>query len=300
MVEGIPDFRVDQPAWIDFEEDRQRARELAGEIAADDVKAAVEFVLRRREGWDDALIERRARQILAAPTRLSEELDGWLSPLQAQPGPLFDIGCGPGTLLAAAAADGRPTVGIDVSLEWLVVAQRMIRAAGGVPVLACALAEKLPLADRTVRSAAVLDVIEHVSDPGAVIGELDRVLAAGGSVALATPNRYSLSAEPHVGVWGVGWVPTRYQERFVQWRSGKPYGFVRLLSRRELVRLFERHSEIDVRVTPATVSNHELAGFTHRRARVARVYNRLASSVVSKPLVSPVSPFFHLVGYRRA
>jgi SAM-dependent methyltransferase len=216
-----------------------------------------------------------------------------------QPGPLYDIGCGPGTLLAAAAGVGRATVGIDVSLEWLVVAQRLIRAMGGAPVLACALAEKLPLDDGTVQSAAVLDVIEHVSDQGAVVRELNRVLAPSGTVALATPNRFSLAAEPHVGVWGVGWVPAAYQERYVHWRSGKSYDFVRLLSRRELVRLFERHSEIDIRVAPATVSAHELRDFTHRRARVASVYNRLASGHVSKRLISPISPFFHLVGSRR-
>ena len=184
-------------------------------------------------------------------------------------------------------------------MEWLVVAQRMVRSAGAEPQLACALAEALPLPEDSMSAVTVLDVIEHVADQPALVREVDRVLRPGGVVALATPNRFSLTAEPHVGVWGVGWVPTRLQERYVRLRTGKPYGLVRLLSRGELVRLFQRHSDIVVQVEPATVPDHELGNFSSRRAVLARLYNRLASRRFSAQLVFPISPFFHLIGRRR-
>ncbi len=297
VVDGIPDLRLGRPAWIDFADDVRRAEELSEAIGPDDVRGAVEFVFRRREGWDEAVVARRTRQVLDLPDRLREELDEWLAPIQS--GPLLDVGCGPGTLLAAVSPSNHRALGVDVSMEWLVVAQRMIRSAGGQPVLACALAEALPLPDQAVQSVAVLDVIEHVSDPAALVGELNRVVAPGGAVALATPNRFSLAAEPHVGVWGVGWLPTRFQERYVRWRTGEPYGFVRLLSRRELAGVFERNSEIGVEVRPAAVPRHELRSFSPRRAAVARMYNRLIARRLGARLMSPISPFFHVVGRRR-
>lgn len=298
-VDGIPDLRLDGPAWIDFAEDRRRARELVEAVAPEDVEGAVDFVFRRREGWDEALVERRVRQVLELPGQLRGEFHEWLAPLRNHTGPLLDIGCGPGTLLAAAASVDRQTLGVDVSMEWLVVAQRMIRSAGGEPLLACALAEALPLPDGSVTCIAVLDVIEHVSDPSDLVREVNRVVGPGGVVALATPNRFSFAAEPHVGVWGVGWLPTPLQEWYVRRRSGKPYGFVRLLSRRELIRLFQRHSEISIRIGPATIPAHELRFFSPRRALLARVYNGLVARRLLARLVSPISPFFHLVGRRR-
>lgn len=298
-VEGIPDLRLHRPAWIEFEDDRRRAHELVQAVASEDVQGSVEFVFRRRKGWTDELIDRRVRQVLELPGRLRGELDEWLAPLRDQSGLLLDVGCGPGTLLAAIAPSNRDALGIDVSMEWLVVAKRMIESAGGRPVLACALAETLPLPDRSVEAIAVLDVVEHVSDPSALVEEVNRVLAPGGLLVLATPNRFSLAAEPHVGVWGVGWLPVRLQERYVRWRSGKPYGFVRLLSRRELDRLFERHSDIGVRIRPAKVPGHELRAFSRRRTLLAKTFNELVSRRLLARLVSPVSPFFHLVGRRR-
>jgi 2-polyprenyl-3-methyl-5-hydroxy-6-metoxy-1,4-benzoquinol methylase len=299
VVAGIPDLRVDVAAWVDFADDVRRAHELNEATEDGDVEAAIRFVFAQREDWSSAFVERRTRQVLSSSTRLRAELDGWLAPLLEGERPLLDLGCGPGTLLATAASRGRTGIGIDVSLEWLVVAQRMIDAAGGNPVLACALAEALPLADQAVGAVAVVDVVEHVSDPARLVREVDRVLVPGGAIALATPNRYSLSAEPHVGVWGVGWLPRRWQGHYVARRTGRPYDFARLLGSRELERLFHRHSSIDVRVEPGLVPAEELASFSARRRRLARAYNALASALPGW-LLRPICPFFHVSGRRRA
>jgi SAM-dependent methyltransferase len=297
IVAGIPDFRLDTLSWIDVAQDLRRATELVERVPPDDIEASVDFVFRRRVHWDAKQIARRVREVVEAPIRLSAQLDEWLAPLATRD-TVLDVGCGPGALLAALASRGREAIGVDVSLEWAVVAERAVAAAGGTPCVACGLAEALPLADASVGSVAVLDVIEHVGDPQALVAEVGRVVKPGGAVALATPNRFSLAAEPHVGVWGVGWLPARHQDRYVQWRSGKPYGFVRLLSRRELARILDS-SSIAGRVRPATVPDHDLSAFPARRAAAAKAYNALVKNPLAARLVAPISPFFHVVGNRR-
>ena len=88
--------------------------------------------------------------------------------------------------------------------------------------------------------AYAFDVIEHVGDPAAYLREIDRVTRTGGRLAIATPNRFSLAPEPHIGVWGVGWLPRTLQRRYAEWRSGKPYAFTRLMSTWEAARLLRR------------------------------------------------------------
>ena len=300
-VGGIPDLRLPGPSWIDHEADRALARRWLAETADLDLEAAVRWIYASRPDWDAERIARRTREVMRGPARLADDVAGWLAPcLGGGPDdPFLDVGCGNGTLLAAAAAAGRPGIGIDVSMAWLVVAARMIAEHGGHPVLACAMAEALPLADGTVGGVVSLDVIEHVGDPAAYLREISRVARAGCRLALATPNRFSLTAEPHVFVWGVGWLPRPLQARYVRWRSGKSYDYNRLLSTREAMRLLRRCTRFDARLVVPPVSEHDIAQFPEGRARLARLYNRLASVRALRPLFLAVGPFFRVVGICR-
>jgi SAM-dependent methyltransferase len=206
------------------------------------------------------------------------------------------VGCGAGTLLAAAAAEGREGIGIDVSLVWLVVAQRLITAYGGQPVLAAALAEALPLADSSVSGIALLDMIEHVADPARCLSEMNRVTKSGGHIALSTPNRYSLAAELHVFVWGVGWLPRSWQEDYVRWRTGKVYKFTRLLSTREMARLLRQNTCFQFKLLIPRVPEDEIAHFPRYRAILAGVYNHLVSLGWTHWLLCHIGPFFRVVG----
>ena len=167
-------------------------------------------------------------------------------------------------------------LGIDVSLVWLVVARRMIEEHGGQATLCAAFAESLPLPDASVPAVVSLDVIEHVADQPRYLAEIDRIAADGAAIAFATPNRYSLAAEPHVHVWGVGWLPVRFQKRYVRARSGQPYEYVRLLSVPGLARLLRRHTDIEGRFVVPRVPDDEIASYDPRRATLAHAYNRMA------------------------
>jgi 2-polyprenyl-3-methyl-5-hydroxy-6-metoxy-1,4-benzoquinol methylase len=294
-VGPILDLRVPGSSWIDYEEDRQKAKRLLslGELPA---SALLEVVFRSRSGWTDEQVAHRSRTFLAATSRLQEELDDWLAPCIAPEGTVLDLGCGGGQLLATLARRGQPAVGVDVSLEWLVVADRMIGDRSAPVRLIAALAEALPFADSSFSAVVSIDVFEHVGDQPAYLREMDRVLSAGGFVALSTPNRYSGAAEPHVGVWGVGWLPRRWQKRYVAMRSPLSYDFVRLLSYGEIGRLFRGQTKIAATVTVAPIAAGDLQRMTARRALLARTYNVLVAFPLTRWVFHAIGPFFRVLG----
>jgi 2-polyprenyl-3-methyl-5-hydroxy-6-metoxy-1,4-benzoquinol methylase len=296
---GIPDMRVDRPAWIDIDEDREAAARLDRDFRSRSLEAMVRDVFASQPGRSEQQIDMRTRQVLVSPSRLSTQLDGWLHAATSRQG-FLDLGCGPGMLLAAAASRGVSGLGIDVSLRWLVVARRMIEQHGGRATLCAAFAEHLPLRDASTPAIVSLDVIEHVGDQRRYLAEIDRIAADGAALALATPNRFSLAAEPHVHVWGVGWLPARFQARYVRARSGRPYDFVRLLSAPGLARLLGRHTRFAGRFVVPQVPGDEIETMHARRARLARLYNRLSTSPVARWPLLAVGPFFRYTGTARA
>jgi SAM-dependent methyltransferase len=298
-VGDILDLRVEGPSWIDRETDRADARRLLDVSGGDRAESLIRHVFSQRPGWDRARVESRARAVAMAPERLRGELQHWLAPALRAEAPLLDLGCGPGMLLAATANTGPASIGVDVSLVWLVVAQRLIREWGGVPVLAAALAEALPLANGVVGGVLSLDVIEHVADRGSYVREIDRVLRPGGFIALSTPNRFSLAAEPHVGVWGVGWLPRRWQRPYAEWRSGNSYASTSLLSARELQWLLATGTQLESRVMAPSIPAADVAQFPAYRRVLARVYNRLLVHARLQRLFLFVGPFFRVVGTKK-
>jgi SAM-dependent methyltransferase len=243
-------------------------------------------------------VQFRTRQVMEAPARARHELGSWLAPAADSPGPFLEIGCGTGGLLAALSPRVQ-AIGIDVSLAWLVVARRLLQEHGRNPPLAAAAAEALPLRDRSIGGIVALDVIEHVALLGPVLEEIDRVAAPGAVLACSTPNRFSLGAEPHVGVWGVGWLPRSLQPSYVKWRTGEEYAFAKLLSAREALTLIARHTAFAARAEAPPLPDEEIAGFGARRAGLARIYNRLQRLPGARPLFLLIGPFFRIVARKR-
>jgi SAM-dependent methyltransferase/uncharacterized protein YbaR (Trm112 family) len=296
---GIPDLRVSRPSWVNVDADREAALRLERDTRSVTLEALVRQVFARQPHRTDAEVDHRVRQVLASPARLRRQVHGWLRSVALTPG-YVDVGCGPGLLLAASADDAVAGMGIDASLEWLIVARRMIEAHGGRATLCAALCEALPLPDGSAPAIASLDVIEHCADQRRHLREIDRIAAPGAPFALATPNRFSVSAEPHVGVWGVGWLPARWQQRYVRMRSGKSYDFVRLLSVPGLKRLMKRETHFDGRFIVPPIAEEEIEMFADRRAKVARAYNRAAEYRALRWPLFAIAPFFRFIGVRRS
>lgn len=299
VVAGIPDLRIDAPAWIDLAEDREAALRLVHDTRSQTLAAMVRSVFSSQPGRTPADIDLRTRQVLGSPARLKPELEGWLRDAARTPG-VVDLGCGPGMLLAAAAAHGVSGVGIDVSLVWLAVARRMIEEHGGRATLAAAFGESLPLPDGRTPALVSLDVIEHVGDQERYLREIDRVTAPNASIAISTPNRFSLAAEPHVGVWGVGWLPLNLQKRYVKARTGHDYDYVRLLSVPGMAAMVKRTMHVSPRFIVPRIPEEEIAHFPPRRVALAHAYNRVAASPLMRWPLLAVGPFFRFVATKSA
>jgi SAM-dependent methyltransferase len=156
-------------------------------------------------------------------------------------------------MVLAAARRGLPVIGIDIAFRWLVVARRRLQRAGYVAPLVCCNAEHLPFPSGTFDRVVSLGTLEHCLDAESALEESARVLRPGGAVHLRTVNRYSLLSEPHVGVWGVGFVPRRWADGYVRWRTGQRYEHHRPLSPREVRNGLSAAGFREVRVVPAAL-----------------------------------------------
>jgi glycosyltransferase involved in cell wall biosynthesis/SAM-dependent methyltransferase len=133
----------------------------------------------------------------------------WLAP-----GRLLDIGCGGGHLMAAAHAEGWRPIGTDLSLD-------ACRAARASAPVVHASAEALPFRAGTLDAVTLVNVLDHTTLPGAVIGEAARVLRAGGLLIVRVPNgafhRRWTRALGHLGP-------------LARWRSWDTYPILHLFS----------------------------------------------------------------------
>jgi ubiquinone/menaquinone biosynthesis C-methylase UbiE/uncharacterized protein YbaR (Trm112 family) len=282
IVAGIPDFRVAPDPWIGLEEDRVKALRLDERTREMDFEAAVREYWAITPSTPAPQAERFVRHVLGAADRSRQ----WLAAADAEDGPApdgpwLDLGCGTADL-AAAAPPEVAVVGVDIALRWLVVARKRPGALGPRRALVCACAEALPFPDATFARALSLGMLEHAGDAQAAVAEARRILRPRGVLRLRTLNRYTPLREPHVNVWGVGFVPRRWADAYVRWRSGQRYLFHRPLSPRELAATLRRAGLARAEVAAARLLPAErthlgrlaepLAGLTDRlrRAPLAR------------------------------
>ena len=124
---------------------------------------------------------------------------------------VLDLGCGFGRHAFEAARRGARVVALDAGAEEvqgvrntfaaMVAAGELARDACAVAVQGDALA--LPFADATFDRVICSEVLEHIPEDLAAMGELARVLRRGGTMAVTVPRRgperinWALSAQYH-------------------------------------------------------------------------------------------------------
>lgn len=130
--------------------------------------------------------------------------------LPAEARRVVDVGCAFGYGTAALTARGtnrRWVVGVEPDAAHVAAASKvfpwlpLVRGDAG----------SLPLADASVDAAVMLDVLEHVADPDAVLGEIQRVVRPGGYLIVSVPHKGLLAGLDPMNVY------PRLQRRFPSW-----------------------------------------------------------------------------------
>jgi 2-polyprenyl-3-methyl-5-hydroxy-6-metoxy-1,4-benzoquinol methylase len=128
---------------------------------------------------------------LADKDHIDAKFDRVLAHLERHvpPGRLLDVGAGPGFLLGVAKGRGWDAVGLDLN-EWAVAYGRDEL---GVDVRHGALDEQAFVGE-SFDAVTMLDVVEHVPDPDALLAQAARLVRPGGGIALLTPDAGSLAS----------------------------------------------------------------------------------------------------------
>ena len=142
---------------------------------------------RRDEPEQRVLVERTADQ---------------LANVVARPGPIADLGCGPGAHAFALARRGYDVIGIDGSPRLVGVAQtRAARDEVDASFDVHDVSGPLRFADASLGGVLAVLVLQHLSHPAAFIAEIRRCLRPGGYLLITAPVRDATSLRSQSFYW---------------------------------------------------------------------------------------------------
>jgi SAM-dependent methyltransferase len=124
-----------------------------------------------------------------------------LAVLRAVSGPVLDVGCGPGRLVAALAEMGTPALGVDASPAAVDTARRL-----GAPVLQRSVFEALPCEGRWATVLLFDGNVGIGGDPVELLRRLGALLAHSGQavVEVDAPGTLTVSADARIPWASVG------------------------------------------------------------------------------------------------
>ncbi len=289
-VAGLADLRLASDRYLSLAAERAKAIRLhAVETAPGaDLKA----VARAYYAMTDDVIDPRRDRFLRHIEGASARGEALLDRVRGS-GPLLEIGCGTGGLLVAAARANRPVVGVDIASRWLVVARRRLSDAGLSAPLIAAEAERLPWPDATFDTIVADSVLEHLDDPAGALWEWRRVLRPGGRLVVWSPNRFTVATDPHLGLWGVGWLPRRWLPGYLRLR-GRDEWPPRTLSAFEAGRLARRSGLDRVAVEPPGISKGWADSRPARERLPIRLYAAARQVLGARGALKAVGPLWEL------
>lgn len=285
VVLGIPDFRLRPDPYLSIADDHEKGRKLAERFHELEYRGLMEYYWQLTPDTPEEMSVRFVEHALAGRDRGRFWLEG-----RVLRGTLLELGCRSGGVLAAAAEAGVRAVGIDIAFRWLVVARKCLEEAGLEAQLCCCDAEHLPFPENSFDMVLAENVLEHTARPAPLLIEAHRALRPGGRALGITWNRLAPAPEPHVRLWGVGWLPRRVAHHYVRWRGKGSYEHVHLLSTFALRRLLRDAPFEGGRVRAAALS----PGMTERMSppvrSLARLYNGARQLPLAEEILAWVGP----------
>lgn len=301
IVLEIPDFRVFPDPYIDINEDWLKAERIFERASASDFQGLVEYYWSITPDTPREIARRFTAHAIAGVERGRHLLDAHSvvnSKLQQSNTRLLDLGTRTGGVLLAAAERGIETIGIDIAFRWLIVARKRLEEANVSARLICCCAEFLPFRNETFNLVVAENLLEHSAGPDQSITEAYRVLKPGGVFFTTTWNRLALAPEPHVRLWGVGWLPRKLAKSYVKLRKGVNYDHVRLLSIFGLRRMIRRTPFQHCAIILPTFSPAELQNISRLQQSAIKFYHLIRNWPLVRLLLRVFAPVLHLVCIR--
>jgi ubiquinone/menaquinone biosynthesis C-methylase UbiE len=288
---GIPDFRVRGDLYLSLEDERAKAARLHEFAAKHDFRDLVAYYYSITNDVPDRLAAVFAGYLVNAPLRARPAVEALRSAGAGDK--LFDLGCGSGGALVAAADVFQDRTGVDIALRWLVIARKRLEEAGVSASLVCADAEALPFRKGAFTHVLAADLLESTRSPTAAVNAAATVLEDGGHMYLTSSNSRWIGPHPATGVWAAGLLPARVRSALLRRRHGV-----------DILRAVSFVSPGSVRQMGETVGLHQIdAGplapeprrLKHRSAlfkAFARAYSALAKTPVFRSLLCAAGPVF--------
>jgi SAM-dependent methyltransferase len=293
VIAGIPDLRVFPDPYIGLADDRRKGELLAARLDQETFETLIDFYYSNTSVVPPQHARLYKRGLLAGPARAAAALHSWEPEAEApEHGRLLEIGCGTGPLLLAAAQRGYRAVGVDIAFRWLVVAKKRLAEAGVEIPLICACAEALPFPDEAFDRVAIDSAIEVVADQSRAMRESHRVLGPEGRLFIATPNRFSLGPDPHLGVPAGGFWP-KHLLAAVARRQGAIPPKRNLLWVRSLSRLIRSAGFSGARLGLPRIADAQLRDLNAALRTAVRLYRAAQQVPITRPCLYLLGPLLY-------
>jgi SAM-dependent methyltransferase len=150
---------------------------------------------RESSAWERGRDEPQQRELVE---RTADELADVVAP----PGPIADLGCGPGAHALALARRGYDVVGVDGSPRMVGVARtRAARDQVDATFDVHDISSPLRFGDASLGGVLAILVLQHLTNPAAFIAEIRRCLRPGGHLLITAPARDCTSTTSQKLYW---------------------------------------------------------------------------------------------------